>query len=197
MKNLLILDLDETLVYATEKEIRPDYNSVADPYFVFFRPHVERFLKNLNEYYEIAVWTSSSSEYAQAVVGALPFVSNPRFVWSRKRCTQVYDSEARKYRFIKDLKKIKKRGYDLNKVLVVDDSPKKLYRSYGNHIHIKPYFGDLEDNELLLLEEYLISIADSQTVRSMEKRFWRTQRSKIAQTQPPLRRRQENRDDVC
>ena len=80
MKNLLILDLDETLVYATKKQVRPDNNSVAGPYFVYFRPHLERFLKNLNEYYEIAVWTSSSSEYAQAVVDALPFVSEPRFV---------------------------------------------------------------------------------------------------------------------
>jgi RNA polymerase II subunit A small phosphatase-like protein len=152
-------------------------------------------LKNLSESYEIAVWTSSSSEYAQAVVGVLPFVSKPRFVWSRERCTQVYDSETRKYQFIKDLKKVKKRGYDLNRVLVVDDSPKKLYRSYGNHIHIKPYVGDLEDNELLLLEEYLISIADSKTVRSMEKRFWRTQRSTFAQPQTKSRRRQENQDD--
>lgn len=178
MKNLLILDLDETLVYATKKEIRPDNNSVAGPYFVYFRPHLERFLKNLSNYYMIAVWTSSSSDYAQAVVDALPFVFKPRFVWSRERCTQVYDSEDRKYRFVKDLKKVKKRNYNLNRVLVVDDSPHKLYRSYGNHIHIKHYFGDLEDNELLFLEEYLISIADSKTVRSMDKRFWRAQGSK-------------------
>ena len=195
MKNLLILDLDETLVYATKERIRPDNESVAGSYFVFFRPHLERFLKKLDEFYQIAVWTSSNSNYAEAVVGALPFVSEPVFVWSRKRCTQVYDSEAHKFRFVKDLKKVRKRGYDLNRVVVVDDSPKKLTRSYGNHVHIEPYSGEREDDELLHLEEYLISIADSKTVRSMEKRFWRRKKSNIAQSQPELRKGREGRDD--
>ena len=34
MKNLLILDLDETLVYATKHEIRPDNDFVAGSYWV-------------------------------------------------------------------------------------------------------------------------------------------------------------------
>jgi RNA polymerase II subunit A small phosphatase-like protein len=195
MKNLLILDLDETLVYASKERIRPDNDSVAGPYFVYFRPHLERFLKNLDEYYQIAVWTSSNSNYAEAVVDALPFVSEPVFVWSRERCTQFYDSEAHKFRYIKDLKKVRKRGYDLNRVVVVDDSPKKLTRSYGNHVHIEPFSGEPEDNELLHLEEYLISIADSKTVRSMEKRFWRRKKSNKAEPQPELRKERESRDD--
>lgn len=194
MKNLLILDLDETLVYATEKQIRSGYDFVVGPYYLYLRPHLERFLKNLPAYYEIAVWTSSSGAYAKAVVDALPFIVKPSFLWSRQRCTQVVDSEARKYRYIKDLKKVKKKGYDLNSVLVVDDSPRKLTRSYGNHVHIKPYTGEIEDDELAFLETYLISLADSKNVRSIEKRFWRSNRIKVAEPQPGLQEKPDISD---
>jgi hypothetical protein len=49
---------------------------------------------------------------------------------------------------------------------------------------------------LLLLEEYLFSIADSKTVRSMDKRFWRKKKSKIAQPQTELPGRKEKRDEI-
>jgi len=173
--NLLILDIDETLLYATKKKLQRDCDLVVGPYNIYLRPHLSRFLRELADYYELAVWTSSGSHFAEAVVAQLPFHVQPSFVWSRNRCTQKTDWETRERIYIKDLKKVKRLGYELGRILIVDDSPEKIYRSYGNHIHVQPFSGDPNDSELYLLEKYLISIAGAENVRSMEKRFWRSQ----------------------
>ena len=50
----------------------------------------------------------------------------PSFVWSRTRCTPRFDYERWEKLYLKDLKKVKRRGYDLDRVLIVDDSPEKF-----------------------------------------------------------------------
>jgi len=61
----------------------------------------------------------------------------------------------------------------LESVLIIDDSPEKLQKSYGNHIRISPYWGAVEDDELLLLIRYLETISESENVRILEKRDWK------------------------
>ena len=58
-------------------------------------------------------------------------------------------------------------------MLIVDDTPKKVERNFGNAIYAKPYFGDPEDSELRDLSRYLKSLAALANVRSVEKRGWR------------------------
>lgn len=69
---------------------------------------------------------------------------------------------------------MKRAGYDLNRVLIVDDSPEKAQRDYGNAIYVAPYQGEREDCELQLLSRYLQSLATAQSVRRIEKRAWRS-----------------------
>lgn len=94
---LLILDLDETLIWARE-EAATTCDFKVFSYFVSKRPHLEEFLQRVQLWYRIAVWTSSGEEYAQQVVGHLrgrfgrhgaPVRSEPR---SRERFTvhEVY-----------------------------------------------------------------------------------------------------------
>lgn len=172
--NLLILDIDETLLYAAKKKLPRDCDLVVGPYSIYLRPNLSRFLQEIAGVYELAIWTSSNRKFAEAVVDQLPFHTHPSFVWSRKRCTQKIDWDTRETIFVKDLKKVKRIGYDLGRILIGDDSPEKVYRNYGNHIHVEPFTGDPDDNELYFLEKYLKSIADADNVRSMEKRFWRS-----------------------
>lgn len=70
-RHLLILDLDETLVHATRQAL--DYAPVRQigPYAVYLRPGVREFLEHVARYFRLAVWTSSSSMYADAVVATL------------------------------------------------------------------------------------------------------------------------------
>ena len=68
-----------------------------------------------------------------------------------------------------------RRRYDLRQVLIVDDTPAKVRRTYGNAIYVAPYLGQQEDDELLHLARYLESLAGAPYVRRLEKRGWRQQ----------------------
>ena len=75
--------------------------------------------------------------------------------------------------WVKDLKKVRKQGYALEHVLVVDDSREKLERNYGNHIPVQPFEGARDDDELLLLVDYLKQLESVPNVRCIDKRGWR------------------------
>lgn len=177
-KPLLILDLDETLIYSSyEADAKYDF-IIDDTYYVKKRPYVEDFLQEMNNYFDLAVWTAATRDYAQIIVNELFVKQNIqlKFFHSRERCVEkdntrsMYDSYVTKY-YIKDLKKIKKH-FDLNKVLFVDDLTVSLQRNYGNLIKIPPFQGESEDNYLLLLKQYLLSIKEKENLRKIEKRFW-------------------------
>jgi carboxy-terminal domain RNA polymerase II polypeptide A small phosphatase len=72
------------------------------------------------------------------------------------------------------LKKVKRMGYDLARVLVVDDTRHKVARNYGKAIYIAPFEGDPADEELPLLLKYLESLAGCHNFRAIEKRRWRS-----------------------
>ncbi len=94
------------------------------------------------------------------------------FFWSQEKCTRVYDVDKLEHYFVKDLGKLKRKGYRLESTLMVDDTPKKLERHYGNLIRITEWFGDANDSELLALIQYLSELKDAPNVRKVEKRGW-------------------------
>ena len=100
-----------------------------------------------------------------------------QFAWSASRCTQRIDHETGEYYNIKDLKKVKRRGYSLSRVLMIDDTPRKLSRQYGNHIRVHPFEGDPEDRELLDLLPFLDWIRTQDDFRKIEKRNWRSRKA--------------------
>ncbi len=55
----------------------------------------------------------------------------------------------------------------------MDDSPEKHVKNYGNLLRVRPYEGAVDDDELLALATYLVSLASLRDVRSIEKRRWR------------------------
>jgi carboxy-terminal domain RNA polymerase II polypeptide A small phosphatase len=172
---LLILDIDETVVYATTARLdRPPDFEVAG-YFVYRRPGLDEFLKSVSQHFQLAVWSSSGSDYAKQIVEKIfPDLGSLRFVWTRERCTRCLDPETREAYHVKDLKKVKKLGYRIEEILVVDDSPEKVERNYGNHVGVRPYEGQPDDNELGLLMRYLDRLKNVPNVRTVEKRNWRS-----------------------
>lgn len=144
------------------------------PYFVYVRPHLQEFVQCCQEHFRLAVWSSSSADYLNAIVTEiLPKGLKLEFVWSRERCIQRFDGEVQEFYYVKDLRKVQRMGFDLDRMLIVDDTPKKVERNFGNAIYAKPYFGDPEDSELRDLSRYLKSLAALANVRSVEKRGWR------------------------
>lgn len=173
-KILLILDLDETLIHATEKklEIKPDFQYAE--YYVYRRPNLIEFLTEMSQYFKLAVWSSADDKYVNDVVELIkPNELELEFVWARSRCTIKRDYELDKYVREKRLKKVKKQGFRLEKSLIVDDSPEKTRDNFGNAIYVLPFEGNQNDNELILLSEFLKKIKDSENVRRIEKRGWR------------------------
>ena len=75
---------------------------------------------------------------------------------------------------IRDRDKIKKRGFLLEKTLMIDNTPEKLQRHYGNLIKVQDFVGDSNDNELSVLMKYLEIIGNVENVRVVEKRGWKS-----------------------
>lgn len=174
MKKLLVFDLDETIIHATEEPLERSENFRVAQYYVYCRPHLSELLRFCFDHFLVAVWTSASADYAAAIVAnTISPIGTPEFVWDKDRCTYRYSHETRDYHWVKDLRKIKKKGYPLEHVLFVDDSPEKLERNYGNHIRVSEYAGEETDDELKRLMLYLPNLIDVENVRKIEKRDWR------------------------
>lgn len=171
---LLILDIDETLLYSSAQPLHRPPDCRIGPYFTYTRPFLTEFLQKAQESFCIAVWSSSSSDYVQAIVNkTFPDTVQPEFIWSRDRCIQRFNPETYENYFVKDLKKVKRQGYNLDRVLIVEDTPQKVERNYGNAIYIKPFYGNDNDQELKFLTEYLIKLRSTTNLREIEKRNWR------------------------
>lgn len=184
-KMLLILDLDETLIHACEEELDRRADFRLDHYYVYRRPHLDAFLTEVEKDFALAVWSSASDEYVQEITHKI--FKKPEqllFIWGNSRCTYRRNFEPeltrmhrlhhdRQYYYVKPLKKVKRLGFALQRILIVDDSPYKVADNYGNAIYPKPFEGEADDYELLLLARYLNTLRDEPNVRRLEKRGWR------------------------
>jgi TFIIF-interacting CTD phosphatase-like protein len=175
-RHLLILDLDETLVYSTAEprdNLGPSDLQIGE-YCVYRRPCLDEFLGFVATCFDLAVWSSAGSAYVSALVGYLfSTPSSLRFVWASERCTRRFHPENQDYYWVKDLKKVKRAGFALQRVLMIDDTPEKLERNYGNHLQIRPFEGQADDTELRGLIPFLCWLCSVEDLRSVEKRNWR------------------------
>lgn len=177
-KHLLILDVDETLVYASDQPIARSPDFYVGPFHVYRRPYLVEFVAAVSQWFDLAVWSSASSSYVQGIVENVFGPSNAlRFVWSCERCTRRYHPELQEHYYAKNLSKVRKLGFELERILMLDDSPEKLAQHYGNHIRVTPFTGDESDRELRHLLPFLDSLRNAENVRRVEKRFWRQYRA--------------------
>lgn len=174
-KILLVLDLDETLIHASATEIESvEHDFICGDFFVYKRPGLEDFLHSIKNDFKISIWSSASDDYVTNIVSNIfPGDFPLEFIWGRSRCTLKRDYELGTYFFSKQLKKLKRKGYELEKILIIDDSAEKVKDNFGNAIYITEFKG-IPDNELEALSIYLQIIKSSQNVRIIEKRGWRT-----------------------
>ena len=181
---LLILDIDETLIHSTVDELDRKADFTIYRYHVYKRPFLEEFLDQVKDDFLLAVWSSASDDYVEEIVKRIiPEEIKLEFVWGRSRCTyqrnfQLQESRfystnpSNHYHYVKILKKLKRKGYQLERILIVDDTPHKAKYNYGNAIYPKAYLGEEQDEELLLLAKYLITLKDKPNIRNIEKRNW-------------------------
>lgn len=156
----LILDLDETLVHCTENLTKPfDFKTpirftggeIID-FGVSIRPHAINFLKLLSNFFEIVIFTASHSCYANSILNLLdPYHEYITFRLFRESCIEIEDGI-----FVKDLRIFGNRNLD--ELMIVDNACYSYAFQLSNGIPIAPYFFGKNDNQLLELAGFLISL---------------------------------------
>lgn len=184
-RHLLVLDLDETLIHASELPLHRAADYIVYGYHVYRRPHLDAFLASCFEHYAVGIWSSASDEYVEAVAKLI--VSEPdklEFVWGHSKASfsRVRRDDGNSFfdpwnhrHYLKPLAKLKRFGWSLDQMLIVDDTPEKCARNYGNAIYPREYDGRDDDDELRLLARYLETLKDAPSLRRLEKRYWRAQ----------------------
>ena len=182
MKSLLILDLDETLIHT--ENVPYEYTDQYDYDFKFNgrgkslfytkkRPYLEQFLDYAFENFDVAIWTAAGEDYAKEIIRNIGILeSSLNFFYTKDKCTIKLSLDYSDYYGVKNLNKLKKGGYDLDRVLIVDDIRETAVNNYGNLILIKPFTDNTDDTELLKLISYLQTIKDEPNYRRIEKRGW-------------------------
>jgi len=172
---LVIFDLDETLIHSTSRKPLihvPDF--IVGNYYTFKRPGLDDFLKTVCESFRTAVWSAGSPDYVDEIVKNIfpGGKESLEFVWAFDRCVRVFDPETMDPDFIKPLNKVKKKGYDIEKMLIVEDKISNCRRNYGNAIFVPRFEGQQNDKCLKHLVRYLMEFRGVESVRHIDKKGW-------------------------
>jgi RNA polymerase II subunit A small phosphatase-like protein len=161
---LIVFDLDETLVHATEVPLPYAHTFQVGPYLVYVRPFASELIKFCASRFEVAVWSSSSERYVETVTAELFGTTFPvAFSWAVSKCVQKVDPRSNGYVYIKDLRKAIKHGYAADEIIMIDDSPEKLQRQPTRHLCLPAFTGDPLDTDLLGVIERIKAMAEIQS----------------------------------
>lgn len=140
-KITLVLDLDETLVYAREGPL-------------YARPGLDEFFKACGERCEVIVWTAGLRAYAQAIIRNIDKYNVVQHCVYRHN--KWFTGQAG-YR--KDLAAL---GRPLDKVLIIENTPDCIRGYQHNGILVEDYEGgERADNTIPALTDLICSLCDS------------------------------------
>ena len=141
-KYTLVLDLDETLIHYFLPEID----------FVFFvRPYCFDFFEELNDLYEIIIFTEGTIEYDDLILNLLDLDN----IFIKYRLYSHHMNSLGLDNYYKDLNTI---GRDLSKVIIIDNLKENFKMHPYNGILIKSWINDINDLELRDLSKILKDI---------------------------------------
>ena len=162
-KKTLVLDLDETLLHSQKNPFSSSQSDIvlkleleSDPYdiHVLIRPGAKEFIRKMNKYYEIVIFTASVSKYAIPLINLIDEKNLCIHRLYREHCSIVNTS------FIKDLTKL---GRDLKDIIIIDNTPLAYSLNKENGIPIVSWFEDKRDRELynlIPILEFLSTVPD-------------------------------------
>ncbi|KAM9343772.1 carboxy-terminal domain RNA polymerase II polypeptide A small phosphatase 2 isoform 1-T1 [Pholidichthys leucotaenia] len=148
-KICVVIDLDETLVHSSFKPISNadfivpvEIEGTTHQVYVLKRPYVDEFLRRMGELFECVLFTASLAKYADPVTDLLDQCGVFRARLFRESC--VFHQGC----YVKDLSRL---GRDLNKTLILDNSPASYIFHPNNAVPVVSWFDDVDDAELLNL----------------------------------------------
>lgn len=164
---------------------------------VYKRPGLDELLEFCFENFRnVGLWSHSGQEWIDEVLSNVIETStryNWSFIYTGERATRVTQQQeahlpGRDITRPKDLKKVYRRkglraeGFEKHNTIIVEDTPNNCLRNYGNAIYVSSYdvVRKSHDRELFLLKRYLENtILGCKNVRSIEKRHWKAEASKL------------------
>ncbi|XP_073351645.1 carboxy-terminal domain RNA polymerase II polypeptide A small phosphatase 1-like [Pagrus major] len=166
-KICVVIDLDETLVHSSFKPVNNadfiipvEIDGTVHQVYVLKRPHVDEFLKRMGELFECVLFTASLAKYADPVSDLLD-------KWGAFRCRLFRESCVfHRGNYVKDLSRL---GRDLNKVIIVDNSPASYVFHPDNAVPVASWFDDMSDTELLDLIPFFERLSKVDNVYSVLK----------------------------
>lgn len=165
----LVLDLDNTLINASTREMEIfdheiiiNRNEKSQVVWITERPGLKMFLNDLSEYYEVIVFTAGIRQYGIKVLEKIDPEKKVKYLLDRKFCT-VIPREGLPELYVKNLDIL---GRDLSKTLFVDDREYSFCFHPNNGILVPFYSGNLEDNTLQILKQYLLECLNLSDLRA-------------------------------
>ena len=170
-KKLLLIDLDETLIHS---EFRNQQNfeqlescmksskcivktfSFTDESFtyildVYFRPYLKTFLKEVSEYFDLAIFTAATKIYADTILDYIDQKNEFfKFRLYREACIPIQNKV-----YIKDLRIIK--DYDPSNVILMDNSLYSFMNQPSNGMLVNSFYMNHKDIQLINAKDFLIN----------------------------------------
>ncbi|KAI7828333.1 HAD-like domain-containing protein, partial [Kickxella alabastrina] len=164
-RKCLVLDLDETLVHSSFREVEhPDFivpvvlDGQEHSVYVVKRPGVDEFMRVMGQYYEIVVFTASLSMYADPVLDLLDKYSVVHHRLFRESCNLFNGN------YVKDLSRL---GRNIADSIIIDNSPASYAFHNNNAIGISTWLNDPMDTELRDLIPFLIDLTEVDDVAAV------------------------------
>lgn len=168
-KYTLVLDLDETLIHTTREpttifDLKVDVTIDQSCYTVYVRkrPFLDVFLATMSRYYELVIFTAGVRRYADAVVDAVDRRRVVKRRYFRNDCV-VVTKDGREC-IMKELSGICR---NLSKAIMIDNTPDAYACNKENAIPISTWYSDQNDEALLNLMPFLISLQNVPDVRTV------------------------------
>ncbi len=192
-KLLVVLDLDQTLLYSVPRRnyiennhpdaLQPDFSILGGAFQIYLRPHVQEFLMVLLLKYDVAVWTAGSKSYANALMtelfpckqhrDSLLFVNDLRHTIFPVCFLPCGASNITPVKMLENIQHVCQQG--LQRIVAIDDTICTFTSNPQNGILV-PEFSQPEtqrgDTILLSLLQFLNFLDLFQDVRKVDKQDW-------------------------
>ncbi|CAD8066565.1 unnamed protein product [Paramecium primaurelia] len=169
----IVFDLDETLIHCNENaQIPGDVilpitfpNGETIQASINIRPYAQKVLQTLSKHFEIIIFTASHSSYANIVIDYL----DPKKQWISHRLYRENCLQSPEGAYVKDLRVLGNRK--LSNVLLIDNASYSFSQQIENGVPIISFYDNYDDQELLYLQNYLLSFRYEKDVRDLNQRM--------------------------
>ena len=146
---VIVLDLDETLIYTSEVELPGVINHAFEDMYICERPNLKQFIQKVARQYPIGIWTAAERYYAEFIVYHILYQYLPKHFTFEFLLTREHTIfSERKTGVLKNLDFVARCQH--RKAFLIDDNPDPRLKKQLAHVYqIKPFTGDPKDKELL------------------------------------------------